>query len=131
MRVMLWFSLMFQIEHLHPLEGGIFRRKFRRDRRPELPLEHPLVFYPKYAAETARKAVRYIKMIHGAYRIYGRVMSDRNRSTYSDIAIAPPEADELETLTMFTETAGGVAAVAKKHWNDELRAKMVAPAAAQ
>jgi pyruvate-formate lyase-activating enzyme len=124
MRVMLWFNLMFQIEHLHPLEGGIFRRKVRRDRRPELPLEHPLVFYPKYAAETAAKAIRYARMIRNAYRIYSRVMRDQNRSAYRDIAILPLEEDELENLTMFTETSGGAAAVAKKHWNDDQRAKV-------
>ena len=33
MRLMLWFYLMYRIEHLHPLEGGIFRLKYRRDRR--------------------------------------------------------------------------------------------------
>jgi hypothetical protein len=124
MRVMLWFNLMFQIEHLHPLEGGIFRRKVRRDRRPELPLENPLVFYPKYAAETAAKAIRYARMIRNAYRIYSRVMRDQNRSAYRDIAILPLEEDELENLTMFTETSGGAAAVAKKHWNDDQRAKV-------
>ncbi len=124
MRVMLWFNLMFQIEHLHPLEGGIFRRKVRRDRRPELPLENPLVFYPKYAAETAAKAIRYARMIRNAYRIYSRVMRDQNRSAYRDIAILPLEEDELEKLTMFTETSGGAAAVAKKHWNDDQRAKV-------
>jgi hypothetical protein len=131
MRVLLWFSLMFEIEHLHPLEGGIFRRKFRRDRRPNLPLEHPLVFYPKYAAEIVTKVVRYGKMIGRAYRIYGRVMRDPNRRTYSDIAVAPLEADELEALTMFTETSGGAAAVAKKHWTDDQRARVATHAAAQ
>jgi hypothetical protein len=123
MRVMLWFNLMFQIEHVHPLEGGVFRYKLRRDRRPELPLEHPLVFYPKYAAEIVRKAFRYVKMIRNAYRIYFRVMRDPNKGSYSDIATCPPEADELETLAMFTETMGGAAAAAKKHRNDDLRAK--------
>jgi len=61
-------------------------------------------------------------MIRNAYRICNRVMRDPNKSAYSDIAISPPEEDELETLTMFTETSGGAAAVAKKHWNDDQRA---------
>ena len=77
------------------------------------------------------KVARYCKMIGRAYSIYGRVMRDRNRSTYSDIAIAPPATDELETLTMFTETSGGTAAVAKKHWSDDQRAKAATLAAAQ
>jgi hypothetical protein len=131
MRVMLWFRLMFEIEHLHPLEGGIFRRKYRLDRRPQMPLEHPLLFYPKYAAEIAAKAFRYLRIVRSAYRIYGRVMRDPERSSYTDVAIAPLEADELEALTMFTETSGGAAAVAKKHRTDEQRARLATAAAAQ
>jgi hypothetical protein len=131
MRVMLWFKLMFEIEHLHPLEGGIFRRKYRLDRRPQMPLEHPLLFYPKYAAEIAAKAFRYLRMIGSAYRIYGHVMRDPKRSSYTDVAITPLEAEELEALTIFTETSGGAAAVAKKHWTDNQRAKVAIAAAAQ
>lgn len=126
MRVMLWFSLMFQIEGLHPLEGGFVRRKYRRDRRPSLPLESPLVFYPKYAAELAVKAYRYFVMIRTANRIYKRVMSDPNRALYTDIAIAPPTTDEFETLAMFTETSGGEAAVAKKRHAEDLRTRFEA-----
>jgi radical SAM superfamily enzyme YgiQ (UPF0313 family) len=32
---------------VQPLEGGLFRRKCRTQRRPDLPLENPLVFYPR------------------------------------------------------------------------------------
>ena len=44
----LWFRLMLLFEGVHPLEGGALRLKFRRDRRHGLPLESPLVFYPRY-----------------------------------------------------------------------------------
>ena len=37
-----------EYEGVHPLEGGVFRLKFRRDRRAGLPRESPLVFYPRY-----------------------------------------------------------------------------------
>jgi hypothetical protein len=30
--------------NLHPLEGGYFRRKLRRQRRAGLPRENPLIF---------------------------------------------------------------------------------------
>ena len=40
------------IEGVHPLEGGWLRRKYRKDRRPGLPIESPFVFYPRYAWET-------------------------------------------------------------------------------
>jgi hypothetical protein len=126
MRVMLWFSLMFQIEGLHPLEGGFFRRKYRLDRRPTFPIESPLVFYPKYAAELAVKAYRYFVMIRSANRIYKRVKGDPNLASYTDTAIAPPTTDEFETLAMFTETSGGEAAVAKKRQAEDLRARFEA-----
>ena len=37
-----------KIKEVHPLQGGIFRRKYRTDRRSGMPLESPFVFYPKY-----------------------------------------------------------------------------------
>jgi radical SAM superfamily enzyme YgiQ (UPF0313 family) len=39
---------------VHPLEGGFVRRKYRKDRRPYLPRENPLVFYPNHAAQFLR-----------------------------------------------------------------------------
>ena len=40
---LLWFNTMIPFEGVHPLEGGMIRQKFRRDRRHGLPLESPLV----------------------------------------------------------------------------------------
>ena len=39
MPVLMWFSSAVKIENLHPLQWGIFRVKYRKDRRPGLPLE--------------------------------------------------------------------------------------------
>lgn len=114
MRAMLWFSLMFQIENVHPLEGGIFRRKYRRDRRPSLPREGVLPFYVRYGAEIAAKACRYGLMIRKAYGIYRRIEADPTKGSYSDLAITPAQDSELDTLALFTETSGGNAATAKK-----------------
>jgi hypothetical protein len=119
--VMLWFYLMHLIEGLHPLEGGIFRFKYRRDRRPGLPIESPLVFYSKYAAEVASKLYRYGSMIWRFHSIYRKVMRDPARASYTDLAITPPREDELETLSLFRDTAGGEAAVARKRAADDLR----------
>jgi len=124
MRVMLWFYLMFHIEGLHPLEGGIFRRKYRRDRRAGMPIEPAAIFYPRYGAETLVKAIRYGWMVFQAYRIYRRVERDKAKAAYTDLAITPADESELETLAMFTETSGGEAEVAKKHRADELRARV-------
>ena len=51
------------IEKIHPTKGGVFRRKSRKDRRPTLPIESPLVFYPKYFFETIWKFCRWTVII--------------------------------------------------------------------
>ena len=56
---MLWFKLMIDHEGVHPLEGGAFRLKFRRDRRSGLPIESRFVFYPRYGFEIVSKAWKY------------------------------------------------------------------------
>jgi hypothetical protein len=122
------FKMMFEIEGLHPLEGGIFRRKYRLDRRPGLPIENPLVFWARFAAESAWKAWGYgMNRLRGR-RILNRVMRDPGRASYSDTAIKPIALDDFETLDLFKETAGGIAAVEKKKREDERRiaAKAVA-----
>ena len=117
----LWFYLMIKFEGVHPLEGGAFRMKFRRDRRHELKRENPLVFYPRYALDTAVK-------LRGYWRVYRRfkAMLDEaeaapDRYSYSDTAIAPPRDDEFEALSLYHETAGGEAALARKRRDDVIR----------
>ena len=51
-----WFKLMTDYEGVHPLEGGAFRLKYRRDRRHGLKLESPFLFYPRYGYEIVTKA---------------------------------------------------------------------------
>ena len=129
MRVMLWFYLMYRIERLHPLEGGIFRLKNRTDRRAGLPIEPRVVFYPRYALETARKLVQYGWMIFQAYRSYWQVMGETDRASYSDTAIAPVDADDLDDLELFHSTQGGEQAVEKSR-DHARRRKRYASAAA-
>ena len=43
------------IEGVHPLQGGFLRLKYRRDRRPGLPIEPVWAFYPKYGWEMCRR----------------------------------------------------------------------------
>ena len=55
----LWFYLTILFEGVHPLEGGAFRLKYRRDRRAGMKRENPLLFYPRYWGGIAVKAVQY------------------------------------------------------------------------
>jgi hypothetical protein len=122
---MLWFKLMVLYEAVHPLEGGAFRLKFRRDRRHGMKLESRFVFYPRYAAEIVVKAWRYFRVYRDAMRSLKQVMAAPDRWTYTDLAIAPPLEDELDTLDLYHVTSGGEAAVASSRRDDAARARTV------
>ena len=118
----LWFNVMIPFEGVHPLEGGALRLKHRRDRRRGLPLEHPLVFYPRFAAEPMVKVARYWSIYRRFKTILDEVRTAPDRETYSDLAIAPPRADEFERLDLYHATFGGEAALARKRRADAIRA---------
>ena len=99
-------------EDVHPLEGGALRLKFRRDRRHGLPLESPLVFYPRYVAETVRKGRGYWKVYRRCKAILDEVLVAPDRWAYSDIAIAPPQ--RATSSTRWTSTMPRAAA--KRLW---------------
>ena len=110
---LLWFKLMTLYEAVHPLEGGAFRMKFRRDRRHGMPLESRFVFYPRNAVETVAKAWGYLTVYRDAKRTLRQVLRAPDRWSYTDLAIAPPRDDELDTLDLYHATSGGEAAVAR------------------
>ncbi len=122
---LLWFKLMAMFEGVHPLEGGAFRRKARRERRYGLRRESPLVFYPRAAADIVAKAVGYWSVYRRAKRILKETLAGPGRWSYTDLSIAPPEADEFDHLDLYRLTNGGEAALSRKRREDALRAKVL------
>jgi hypothetical protein len=120
--MILWFAFMIPIEGIHPLEGGAFRMKFRRDRRPGLPPESPLVFYPKFLRELVVKARAYWSLYRRYKAIYAAVKAAPDRWTYTDLAIAPPLENEFEALDLYHATSGGEAALERKRRDEAIRA---------
>jgi radical SAM superfamily enzyme YgiQ (UPF0313 family) len=96
-----WFKGCIGIEGVHPLEGGFLRRKARRSRRSGLPLESPLLFYPKYLAETFWKQVRWLSLYTRLYLIYREIKRDPRRHEYTDLALTPVMDDETEKMELF------------------------------
>jgi Radical SAM superfamily len=119
----LWFYLMILFEGVHPLEGGALRLKSRRDRRRGMPIEKPLVFYARYWGGTAVKAWRYFRVYRRCKAMLDAALKAPDRWTYSDLAIAPPQADEFDALDLYHQTTGGEAALARKYRDDAIRAK--------
>ncbi|VAV84374.1 Elongator protein 3/MiaB/NifB [hydrothermal vent metagenome] len=85
----LWFYASVKYEKLHPLESGIFRRKFRTERRPGLPLVNPLIFYPKRLFEVIRDNGKLLFMYLKYNRIAKRIKADPKAKNYMDKTIDP------------------------------------------
>jgi radical SAM superfamily enzyme YgiQ (UPF0313 family) len=99
--LMTWFGGSIHIEGVHPLEAGLFRYKFRRDRRPGFPIVPAWKFYPSYVAETVAKLGRWAKTYAGLRRIYTRIKRDPKRFEYMDTALTPVMDDDVEKLELF------------------------------
>ena len=126
----LWFFLCFHYEGVHPLEGGYFRLKYRRDRRRGLPLENPIVFYANYLRHLITNQFRIAYWALRMNRVRRKIKADPKRRDYVDLSLTPPDADEFERLALFGETRGGQQAVAKKLKEDAARAAMKSATAA-
>jgi radical SAM superfamily enzyme YgiQ (UPF0313 family) len=123
MMKLLTYHAVARIEQVHPLEGGLFRRKYRRDRRPGMQMESPFAFYPRSAWEIASKYIRALGMYWQYRRILKRVMSDS--TTHPDIAMQPVQDSEFEQLEIYTATQASKFAV------DKMRRRMRASAVGQ
>lgn len=100
-----WFNGCIDIEGIHPLEGGFLRRKHRTSRRSNLPLENPLIFYPKTFLETLWKQIRWITLYSRLRLIYRKVRKDPKKHEYTDLALEPVTENEIETRELFQSEA--------------------------
>ena len=113
-----WFKGCINIEKIHPLEGGFFRRKVRKNRRSGMKIENPLVFYPRYAAETIGKQLKWISLYLRMRLIYRKVKLDPARLEYMDTALEPVT-DHEEDREMFQTDAARIY-LDKVHRNDKI-----------
>jgi hypothetical protein len=120
MIMVLWFASSLRVERVHPLQGGILRFKNRHERRPELPEETVLIFYPKLAFDFIRKHARMAREAWRIRSICARVKRDSTNPAYTDLAMTPVKDDEMESLAMFTHNAGARHAVAHERKIREL-----------
>ncbi|HKD13306.1 MAG TPA: radical SAM protein [Candidatus Angelobacter sp.] len=98
--LLVWFHFCIVYEKIDPLQGGYLRRKYRRDRRPTMPVESPFVFYPRYVADLLYK---HFKMAQLAWRFHWfkkRLERDPEARNYRDIALTPDSETDTEMLEM-------------------------------
>ena len=111
MPVLMWFSSAMKIENLHPLQWGIFRVKYRKDRRPGFPIESPLSFYAGYASETAAKAAKLARRWMHLKSILRKIEADPAAKLYQDEALIPVTEEDAEHMELYTQSESIRAAV--------------------
>jgi len=77
------------IEGVHPLEGGTFRWKARRSRRPGMPLDNPFTFYPQRICEFLSACAQWMLLGWKLNRIRQRIERDPQKREYTDLALTP------------------------------------------
>jgi hypothetical protein len=113
LQAVLWFfSSVHAVEKLHPLQCGVMRLKYRRERRPGLPLEPVWRFYPRYAWEIVSKHARVFKHWFDLELMVRRARRTARPGQYTDRALTPVSDDETETLEIFTHNEGARSEVA-------------------
>jgi hypothetical protein len=109
-----WYWGCIELENVHPLQGGYLRRKYRRERRPTLPVENPFVFYPSYGADLVRKHLRLAGRILDFALFRRRLKHDPDALTYTDLALTPVVDDEFDSYEMFSASDAAKAVVTKE-----------------
>jgi hypothetical protein len=102
-----------KLYNVYSLDGGYVRLKDRKDRRPGLPLENPVLFYLKYWPESLWKVARVGLGYYLFRRMVKKLWADPARFDYRDLAITPTSEQDYAALDLFTKTRGGEEAVRK------------------
>ena len=84
-----WFYYCTKYEKVHPFESGLFRHKYRLDRRSGLVIENPLIFYPRRWWEFMRNHAVLLSLLLKYGRILKRIKADANARSYTDFALTP------------------------------------------
>jgi pyruvate-formate lyase-activating enzyme len=101
-------------EGVHPLQGGLLRRKSRRQRRAGLPREHLLAFSVRRLRDVLATYVPMLRLFWKIDRLRRRVQRDPRSRTYSDLAIAPVSGSAGLELYDTSDSARQAAARAKR-----------------
>ena len=117
-----WYWGCIALERVHPLQGGYLRRKYRRERRPTLPLESALVFYPRYVVDLVAKHLKLSRQIWRLGMFRQHLKRDPNARLYTDLALTPVLADEFDAYEMFSTTEAAKSEATKMRKPAESRA---------
>jgi len=104
--LMTWFWASWEFYHIYPLESGLIRRKARRDRRPGLPIESALTFYPRHLLSTIAIHLQLLAMLGRLFWIAQKIKRDPKAREYTDLALTPQAGGDSDNLELFQLTEG-------------------------
>jgi hypothetical protein len=81
----------YRFENVHPLQCGVLRRKVRATRRPGLPRERPLIFYPRRLWEICSTYAAAGSFYLWLQRLRKRIERDPHAASYTDQALSKPD----------------------------------------
>jgi len=111
-KYLLTFSMTDPLEGVHPLQGGILRLKHPSERRPGLPRESAVVFWPRFIWETIRKHALLVREMLRLLRLIHAIRRDPAARSYSDLALVSVDDEMSLELDLLTKTSGVQAAMA-------------------
>ena len=88
-----------RLEGVAKLESGYIRIRRRKQRRPQLKREHPIIFYPRYFGHLVHGLGGAAITLLRLRRILARALKDPARREYLDAAIMPVGADNSILLS--------------------------------
>jgi hypothetical protein len=94
-------------EGVHPLQSGVFRRKRRSQRRPGVPRESAMTFYPRRMAEMLGTYIPALWYLARLELLRWRIRRDPEARNYSDIAISPAAQDDNKLFELYRRTGAG------------------------
>jgi pyruvate-formate lyase-activating enzyme len=126
---LLWYRGFRKYYGCHPLEGGFFRIRRRKDRRPGLPVANPLAFYAWHWGTELRAVAAMCRDYLRLRRIMLDIWTGPSRYDYRDAAISPAGPAHQDTL--LAEVRGGSDLLARQARQKELIAEARANVAAE
>ena len=99
-----YFSASHFYEHVHPLQGGIFRRKRRSQRRPGMPRDNVLAFGLRRVREMFSTYVPGLMYFMWLNRIRRKIEKDPASKNYTDLALSPAGVELDDDLQLYNAT---------------------------
>jgi len=118
-KLLVTFAISVPLENIHPLQTGIIRLTRRLERRPGLPVESRLTFWPRIAWRTVSKNAIIAGRIAALTLTARSIKRAPGSADYRDRALTPVSDDD-EGLDLLTKTSGASAFLAHAKKVDQL-----------